>query len=49
MEPGRVVRFGVFEADLAAAELRKSGLRIKLRDQPFRILALLSARGGCLA
>jgi Tol biopolymer transport system component/DNA-binding winged helix-turn-helix (wHTH) protein len=46
MEPGRVVRFGVFEADLAAAELRKSGLRIKLRDQPFRILAMLLERPG---
>ena len=39
----RVVRFGVFEADLHAGELRKNGLRIKLQEQPFQILAMLLA------
>jgi len=34
-------RFGVFEVDLRAAELRKRGVRIKLQEQPFRILSLL--------
>ena len=29
----RLVRFGVFEADLRSGELRKSGVKIKLRDQ----------------
>jgi eukaryotic-like serine/threonine-protein kinase len=34
-------RFGVFEVDLLAREVRKNGRRIKLQDQPFRVLALL--------
>jgi Tol biopolymer transport system component/DNA-binding winged helix-turn-helix (wHTH) protein len=36
----------VFEADLQQGELRKSGLRIKLQDQPFQVLALLLERPG---
>ncbi len=42
----RVVRFGVFEVDLHAGELRKSGLKIKLQGQPFQILAILLERPG---
>jgi DNA-binding winged helix-turn-helix (wHTH) protein/tetratricopeptide (TPR) repeat protein/TolB-like protein len=42
----RIFRFGVFEADLQAAELRKHGLRIKLQEQPFQILAMLLTRPG---
>ena len=34
-------RFGTFELDRGAAELRKRGVRIKLQDQPYRILCLL--------
>jgi DNA-binding winged helix-turn-helix (wHTH) protein/Tol biopolymer transport system component len=41
-----VVRFGVFELDLAARQLRKNGTRIKLQDQPFRVLQLLLERPG---
>ncbi len=40
------LRFGLFELDLAARELRKAGVRIKLQDQPFQILALLLERPG---
>lgn len=43
--PG-TLRFGVFEADLRAGELRKHGLRIKLQEQPFKILVLLLRRPG---
>jgi Tol biopolymer transport system component/DNA-binding winged helix-turn-helix (wHTH) protein len=43
---GRPMRFGVFEVDLHTGELRKQGLRIKLRDQPFQILLLLLAHPG---
>src|SRR5437764_9549370 len=39
--PPRRVRFGVYEIDLRAAELRKSGVRIRLQEQQFQILALL--------
>jgi DNA-binding winged helix-turn-helix (wHTH) protein len=38
--PGRV-RFGVFELDLRTGELRKRGLRIRLQEQPFQVLAML--------
>src|SRR5512134_1287495 len=39
-------RFGAFEADLRARELRKRGLKIKLQEQPFQVLALLLERAG---
>ena len=42
----KVMQFGVFEVHLQAGELRKSGLRIKLQEQPFQILALLLERPG---
>jgi DNA-binding winged helix-turn-helix (wHTH) protein len=42
----RVVRFGVFEVDRAAGELRKSGVRIRLQEQPFQILLFLLDRPG---
>ena len=44
----RVVRFGLFELDLDARELRKSGVRIKLQEQPFQILAMLVERPGAI-
>ncbi len=44
--PVRFIRFGLFEADLQAGELRKNGLKIKLQDQPFRVLSLLLERAG---
>ena len=40
------VRFGVFEVDLRAGELRKRGVKIKLQDQPFQILQILLERSG---
>jgi cholera toxin transcriptional activator len=43
---GRIVRFGAFEADLSAGELRKGGRRVRLQEQPFQILALLLERPG---
>lgn len=42
----KALRFGPFEADLRAGELRKNGLRLKLREKPFQILALLLERAG---
>src|ERR1039457_2512142 len=41
-----VVRFGSFEADLCAGELRRNGIRLKLQCQPFRVLTLLLQRPG---
>ena len=40
------VRFGVFEVDLESGELRKHGIKIKLQQKPFQILALLMERPG---
>jgi len=42
----RIVRFGTFEADLRAGELRKGGAKIKVHGQPFEVLALLLGRPG---
>jgi cholera toxin transcriptional activator len=42
----RVARFGVFELDLNVGELRKSGVKLRLQDQPFQVLALLLERAG---
>src|SRR5580692_11784058 len=40
------LRFGVFEMDLRAGELRKHGLRVRLQEQPFQLLAMLLERPG---
>src|SRR5712691_4801937 len=41
---GRMVRFGIFELDLVVGELRKSGVRIRLQEQPLQVLAMLLER-----
>jgi cholera toxin transcriptional activator len=41
-----IARFGVFEADLGARELRKQGRRLRLQDQPFAVLATLLEHAG---
>jgi DNA-binding winged helix-turn-helix (wHTH) protein/tetratricopeptide (TPR) repeat protein len=45
-QPASLLRFGVFEIDLRAGELRKQGVRIKLQEQPFLVLKILLARPG---
>jgi DNA-binding winged helix-turn-helix (wHTH) protein len=40
------IRFGVYELDRDARELRKRGVLIRLQDQPFRVLAILTGRPG---
>lgn len=42
----RIVRFGAFEVDLKATELRKHGMRLKLPEQPFQVLAILLHKPG---
>lgn len=42
----RIARFGLFELDLSAGELRKSGVKLRLQGQPFHVLALLLERAG---
>jgi Tol biopolymer transport system component/DNA-binding winged helix-turn-helix (wHTH) protein len=45
-DPASLIRFGVYEADMQAGELRKHGLKLKLQEQPFRVLAMLLERPG---
>lgn len=46
----KVVRFGAFEVDLHAGELRKRGVKIRLQDKPFQLLyALLEQPGELVA
>jgi cholera toxin transcriptional activator len=40
------LRFGVFEVDFAAGELRKNGRRIRLQEQPFQVLSALLQNAG---
>jgi DNA-binding winged helix-turn-helix (wHTH) protein/tetratricopeptide (TPR) repeat protein len=40
------LRFGVFELDVAAGELRRNGVRVRLQNQPSKVLACLAARAG---
>ena len=42
----RAFRFGVYEVDPKAGELRRSGLKIKLQEQPFQILSALLDQPG---
>ena len=40
------IRFGVYELDVRAGELRKNGVRIKLQEKPFQVLKFLLERPG---
>ncbi|HEX3397742.1 MAG TPA: tetratricopeptide repeat protein [Steroidobacteraceae bacterium] len=41
-----ILQFGVFQLDLKAGELHKAGVKVKLQDQPFRVLAVLVEHPG---
>jgi hypothetical protein len=40
------IRFGAFDVDLRAGELRKQGAKIKLQEQPFQIPQILLEHPG---
>src|SRR6185503_14397517 len=42
----RILRFGNFEINLSAGELRKNGTKLKLTGQPFQVLSILLERPG---
>lgn len=44
--PIRSFRFGLFEADVSNKILTRNGVRVKIQDQPFRVLLLLLERPG---
>src|SRR6202789_937284 len=51
MEPLRhtlVVRFGTFEVSLHSGELRKAGLRVRVQQQPLKLLEVLLERPGAV-
>jgi DNA-binding winged helix-turn-helix (wHTH) protein/tetratricopeptide (TPR) repeat protein len=45
-DSGVIYRFGLFALDMRALSLTRNGLRIKLQDQPFQLLAFLLERSG---
>jgi len=46
LSPTAVLRFGVFQVNLAARELYKHGVRIRLPGQPFCVLSILLEKPG---
>ncbi|HEV2101540.1 MAG TPA: winged helix-turn-helix domain-containing protein [Candidatus Acidoferrum sp.] len=40
------IRFGEYEVDLRAGEVRRDGAKIRLQEQPFRVLQILLERSG---
>jgi TolB-like protein/DNA-binding winged helix-turn-helix (wHTH) protein/Flp pilus assembly protein TadD len=44
--PSKLIRFGIYEVDLQSIELRRQGRKIKLQEQPCRILAILLEQRG---
>src|SRR5579872_5511355 len=44
VEPGKLFRFGLFEAEPACSTLTRNGVRVKIQEQPFRVLILLLER-----
>jgi serine/threonine protein kinase len=42
----RIARFGGFELDLRSGELSRDGVRVRLQEQPLRILAMLLEHPG---
>src|SRR5215468_3965301 len=44
----RIVQCGIYEINLAARELRRNGLKVRLQEQPFNVLAKLLALPGQL-
>ena len=41
-----VIRFGIFDVDLRAGQLRRNGLKVRLQEQPLQVLAMLLERPG---
>jgi Tol biopolymer transport system component/DNA-binding winged helix-turn-helix (wHTH) protein len=46
LDPKLALRFGLYEVDLVQGTLTRQGVRLKLQEQPFRILALLLQKPG---
>jgi TolB-like protein/DNA-binding winged helix-turn-helix (wHTH) protein/Flp pilus assembly protein TadD len=46
LQPSSVVRFGTYEVSLHSGEVRKAGLKIKVQQQPMKLLEILLERPG---
>ena len=46
VDPTKIVRFGIFELDLRARELRRRGVRVRLQEQSFQVLREFLAKPG---
>ena len=46
LRPTSVVRFGTYEISLQSGELRKAGVRIRVQQQPLKLLEILLERPG---
>jgi len=46
LKPNSVVRFGTFEVSLQSREVRKSGMKIRVQQQPLKLLEILLERPG---
>jgi TolB-like protein/DNA-binding winged helix-turn-helix (wHTH) protein/Flp pilus assembly protein TadD len=46
LRPTSVVRFGTYEVSLHSGEVRKAGLRIRVQQQPMKLLEMLLERPG---
>src|SRR5580765_3232823 len=46
LQPNSVVRFGTYEVSLQSGEVRKSGMRIRVQQQPLKLLEILLERPG---
>jgi TolB-like protein/DNA-binding winged helix-turn-helix (wHTH) protein/Flp pilus assembly protein TadD len=46
LRPNSVVRFGTYEVSLQSGEVRKSGLRIRVQQQPMKLLEVLLEHPG---
>jgi TolB-like protein/DNA-binding winged helix-turn-helix (wHTH) protein/Tfp pilus assembly protein PilF len=46
LRPNSVVRFGTFEVSLQSGEMRKAGLRVRVQQQPMKLLEVLLERAG---
>ena len=44
--PNSVVRFGTYEVSLQSGEVRKAGLRIRVQQQPMKLLQILLEHPG---
>jgi Tol biopolymer transport system component/DNA-binding winged helix-turn-helix (wHTH) protein len=46
VEATTIIRFGLFEADLNRGTLTRQGIRLRIQEQPFRILEMLLRQSG---